>query len=987
MTTADGAILSTTKIVDNGPPTVLWNLVILGDGYQATQMAQYATDVQGFVDTMFQTPPFDELRRAINVYRVDVTSTDSGADDPLTMSCAGSGTTARTYFDATYCGDGRAQRLLYVNNTTVLDTVRAQVPEWDVPLVVVNSAIYGGAARDGVAAFSLAPGADQIALHEIGHAAFGLADEYEYFLGCGSGETDRNNHPAADPAQVNVTTNTDRATLKWRRFVASATPVPTTENANCAICDPLATSPVTAGTVGLFEGANTYHCDAYRPEFTCKMRVLTDPFCAVCRHKIRTDLAVHLPEAVEGLEEKVVLGDSSDRGPALASHGNRLFLAWKGSGNEQLNLMFSEDGGATFRGKRVFGDSSDRGPALVSHGGRLFLAWTGEGNGNLNVAKVRLFADTSGGLGIEGLEEKVVLGDSSDRGPALASHGNRLFLAWKGSGNEQLNLMFSEDGGATFRGKRVFGDSSDRGPALVSHGGRLFLAWTGEGDENLSVAHVRPSTDAAGSFAIEGLDEKFVAEDSSGAEPALVRHCGRAFLAWKGSSNEQLNLAFFEDNGATFRGKRVFGDSSDHGPALASHGNRLLLAWTGEGEENLNVAKVRLTLLANILWPQRVITSVFDAANPLENPQGALGKPDGTVYVLDPGTVSGEEKGATFGEFGGGFYQKLAQLLGASPPVTHGDTVSPENLARADVVAFERNGAAPATGGGWEDCRFTFADGLTSLSVSWNGTLGAPRDPHVVANGSVRGSDYKSYFGLPSGAVPDGEVISFLLFTLPELDTEAPNFTVAVRGQPSGNVVRTLDDFTTGSASFCVPPETTETRFQRDSMLGGVRCTNLHNRISPPGKEVCLNVGSADRLNLMQDPEQYTRLEVIYGLREDGVHPLELDLHEGNARSIRATISPLAGASTPINVINFNVEMFTPVGWSILGHNTGAGQIDFPFDQFSGPGGQDFSNVSYMFLIFQTSSSFKLESIETVTGGVPNEPNIDAIGLVRCAGV
>jgi dihydrofolate reductase len=38
------------------------------------------------------------------------------------------------------------------------------------------------------------------------------------------------------------------------------------------------------------------------------------------------------------------------------------------------------------------------------------------------------------------------------------------------------------------------------------------------------------------------------------------------------------------------------------------------------------------------------------------------------LYVLQPGIVAGQEKGATFGEFGGGFYQKLAQLLGARPP-------------------------------------------------------------------------------------------------------------------------------------------------------------------------------------------------------------------------------------------------------------------------------------------------------------------------------
>lgn len=291
MTTADGSILRTTRIVDNGSPSRRFDLVILGDGYQANQIAQYANDVQRFVDTMFQTPPFDELRRAINVHRVDVTSTDSGADDPT--ACGGPGATARTYFDATFCGDGQNQRLLVVNNTTALNVANAQVPQWNTVLVVVNSTVYGGAGG-AVGTFSLAPGAEEIALHELGHTAFGLADEYEYFRGCGSGETDRNNHPANEPAEVNVTVNTDRATLKWQQLVATSTAIPTTRNANCAQCDPQA-SPVAAGTVGLFEGAHYYHCGAFRPEFTCKMRVLGDPFCAVCRGRIRAILAPYSP--------------------------------------------------------------------------------------------------------------------------------------------------------------------------------------------------------------------------------------------------------------------------------------------------------------------------------------------------------------------------------------------------------------------------------------------------------------------------------------------------------------------------------------------------------------------------------------------------------------------------------------------------------------------------------------------------------------------
>src|SRR5215210_8685750 len=219
MTTADGTIQGTARIVDNGSPSRRFNLVFMGDGYQAAQMTQYANDVQQVVNAMFLTPPFDELRRAINVYRVDVTSTDSGADDPT--SCGGTGATARTYFDAAFCNSS-IRRLLLVNNTTALNTVAAQVPQWHTVLVVVNSTVYGGAGG-AVGTFSLAPGAEEIALHELGHTAFDLADEYEYFRGCASGETDRNNHPASEPAEVNVTANTNRATLKWRHLVAATT--------------------------------------------------------------------------------------------------------------------------------------------------------------------------------------------------------------------------------------------------------------------------------------------------------------------------------------------------------------------------------------------------------------------------------------------------------------------------------------------------------------------------------------------------------------------------------------------------------------------------------------------------------------------------------------------------------------------------------------------------------------------------------------------
>ena len=251
---------------------------------------------------------------------------------------------------------------------------------------------------------------------------------------------------------------------------------------------------------------------------------------------------------IENLEQKVVLNDTSDQSPAMASHNGRLYLAWKGSGNDNLNMMFSDDNGASFRGKMTFNETSHHSPVLASHGGHLYLAWTGRGDGNLNVAKVTLFGNTAGGFGIEGLEDKIVLGDTSEQSPALVSHNGRLFLAWKGAGNDNLNLMFSEDNGASFIGKTTFNETSHHAPVLASHGGRLFLAWTGRGDGNLNVAKVTLFGNTAGGFGIEGLEDKVVLVETSDQSPALASHDVQLYLAWKGSGNNNLNL-FASDDG------------------------------------------------------------------------------------------------------------------------------------------------------------------------------------------------------------------------------------------------------------------------------------------------------------------------------------------------------------------------------------------------------------------------------------------------------
>jgi hypothetical protein len=302
MTTADGYIAGLHKIVDNGPNSQRYNIVILGDGYRASELAQFATDVRSFIDTFQATAPYDRLWSGINIHRVDVVSTDSGADDPGTCGdgSTGSGVTAKTYFDATFCGDGNIRRLLTCDSSVASDTAQAQVPEVHMTMVIVNSSEYGGSGGR-VATFSTNASSAEIGLHEMGHTAFSFADEYEFYRGCGSGETGHDQFVDGEPSEPNVTANIDPDTIKWKSVLTNAADgLPTTKNANCSDCDTQA-NPKPDGYVGAYEGARYFHCGCYRPSFICRMRALDNPFCGVCQKVIEDTLQPFLPaECIDG---------------------------------------------------------------------------------------------------------------------------------------------------------------------------------------------------------------------------------------------------------------------------------------------------------------------------------------------------------------------------------------------------------------------------------------------------------------------------------------------------------------------------------------------------------------------------------------------------------------------------------------------------------------------------------------------------------------
>lgn len=275
MSRADGQVLGLTQIATAGPAASKWNMVVVSDGYTRDQMPQFALDAAAIRDRLFEEPPFDRprLRGAINIYRLDVASTEAGADKPRCQDGGGTGQAVTTFFDSTFCSDGQTERLLYGDAGLASEIVTAALRRWHQILVLVNDSERGGAG--GNVAWSSNGGDDwrEVAIHELGHSAFGLADEYDY------GGPDHG--PGDEPKEPNVSVVADPTRVKWRAQVTAAGTSPTRRNPDCTQVDP-GPSGVPASTVGTFEGAKYSHCGLYRPMWNCMMRDTGAPFCPIC---------------------------------------------------------------------------------------------------------------------------------------------------------------------------------------------------------------------------------------------------------------------------------------------------------------------------------------------------------------------------------------------------------------------------------------------------------------------------------------------------------------------------------------------------------------------------------------------------------------------------------------------------------------------------------------------------------------------------------
>jgi hypothetical protein len=276
---AANTVLGQEQLLGTEPIGEKWTLVILGDGYQFGEMDQFKAEAGAFTDSLTAAVPFADLLGMVNIVRIDVESEDSGVSDP--------GRRIRTFFGAEFRTPEDLGRLLKIDVAAAQTVVADLVPTADAQIVMVNTDRFGGSGDPVAAMPARGPYAHDLGIHEIGHSAFGLHDEYEYRIGCGKDKS-QDRWPVVRPANTNITTAIRRADAPWQALIDPGTKVPTTENADCSNCDQVEYPD--NGVIGTFEGAGTYHCGVYRPEVNCWMRTLGVAFCGACSAKIKATI-------------------------------------------------------------------------------------------------------------------------------------------------------------------------------------------------------------------------------------------------------------------------------------------------------------------------------------------------------------------------------------------------------------------------------------------------------------------------------------------------------------------------------------------------------------------------------------------------------------------------------------------------------------------------------------------------------------------------
>ena len=263
------AYLGHGEVVRNGPSENRLDFVLMGEGYQITEMAAFAKLAADVPDVFERNEVFGEYYSYLNFLRADLVSADNGVDGyGRDYDTALNGKTLGTF--AGHVGIDR----------TAVRTMLREMPEQDGQAIVFAKLGILGTGGGGVATIGGRNMATMI--HEIGHSFGGLSDEYT----TPQSGRDKSAKPSRN---TNIATSEDPEESPWSHFLKAK-----------------------VRGVGMHPGGAQFVKGAWRPTAAKCSMAAGGTFCPVCREEIvlriysycdPIDAAVPEPHTFDGKED------------------------------------------------------------------------------------------------------------------------------------------------------------------------------------------------------------------------------------------------------------------------------------------------------------------------------------------------------------------------------------------------------------------------------------------------------------------------------------------------------------------------------------------------------------------------------------------------------------------------------------------------------------------------------------------------------------
>ena len=264
---------------------------------------------------------------------------------------------------------------------------------------------------------------------------------------------------------------------------------------------------------------------------------------------------------------------NSPLAPASAFFNNQIFIAWTGSGDSQVVLCSAPAFSIGFWGQwpeqflqnqaaapeppieqTAIGQTSRFAPSLAVGNGQLWAGFVGNDEANENPV---LLCSSSDGVN---WSPNSFIHQFSQTAVAMATFGNRFYVAGISTDGDNAVLVSSVDFGQPWTGPKSIGHFSRFAPSLAVFGNQLYAAFVGL-DNQLYVASTANG--------VNWTPGHTPVHQWSQAAPSLTVFNGRLYVAFVGTNANHPVLVCSTADGVNWSNYTATGQYSSLAPSLA----------------------------------------------------------------------------------------------------------------------------------------------------------------------------------------------------------------------------------------------------------------------------------------------------------------------------------------------------------------------------------------------------------------------------------